>query len=659
MTIGRHSIFMPVNIAYIASYALAHISDLEIRLYDNVEKIIKDIDEWSPDIVGLSNYCWNTDLSSLVFRYAKKNNPNILTVAGGPDFPGETKKCEDYLLNKKEIDFYVYREGEIAFVNLVRLFLEIRNISSLKNECPDGTMSIGASQDIIVGKEISRIVDLDIIPSPYLNHLLDDWFDGSCAPSIETTRGCPFTCQYCRAANSCYNRIGQFSHYRIETELSYIAEKMQNYPGILLSICDTNFGIYKKDKEIINHIEKLQQKYNWPIDFDVTTGKAKYNEILDMIIQLGGSMRFYCAVQSLNPATLSFIKRKNISLDKYARNLERANENNVISVADLILPLPEETKETFLNGLENVMNSGIVYVYPFTTMMLMGTGLATDANREKYDMKTKFRIIPRMFGEYLGEKCFEVEEVCVATNTMSFDEYLECRGIILVASLLGSDQVDIIPLFLEELGISNFDFIYSVWSSIVVGDDVISQIYHEYISETISELWDSKEDIYDFYSQSENYNKLLKGEYGDNLLRKYKIKIILEHYKDLLDSFFTVIKILAKDRITEDMNDFLDDSNRWLFTVRRVDNLLRGEIDDRVEEINLLYDINKWYSSKSKNMSLSSYKHPVKYRIFYQDIEVLLQQIIQREKLFGKDCNYNIGKIMMDSNFDPFWRDCV
>ena len=34
-------------------------------------------------------------------------------------------------------------------------------------------------------------------------------------------------------------------------------------------------------------------------------------------------------------------------------------------------------------------------------------------------MKTKFRILPKQFGEYGGEKVFEIEKVCVGTNTMS------------------------------------------------------------------------------------------------------------------------------------------------------------------------------------------------------------------------------------------------
>ena len=73
-TVGRHSSFMPIGIGYIASYTLSKIDEdaLDIRLYDNPDDLIKDINNWKPKIIGLSNYCWNTELSSLIFKYTKK-----------------------------------------------------------------------------------------------------------------------------------------------------------------------------------------------------------------------------------------------------------------------------------------------------------------------------------------------------------------------------------------------------------------------------------------------------------------------------------------------------------------------------------------------------------------------------------------------------------
>lgn len=91
---------MPIGIAYIASYVSSQIDsdDIEVRLYDRPNEILKDIEQWIPDVVGLSNYCWNTELSRAVFNYAKGLNPETVCVGGGPEFSTDQTECRDYLL---------------------------------------------------------------------------------------------------------------------------------------------------------------------------------------------------------------------------------------------------------------------------------------------------------------------------------------------------------------------------------------------------------------------------------------------------------------------------------------------------------------------------------------------------------------------------------
>ena len=86
---GRHSIFMPIGIGFIGAYLLSHSPEdaIDLRLYDDPDMLLMDIDKWKPDVVGLSNYCWNSSVSCLVHRYAKKQNPQTLCISGGLDFP--------------------------------------------------------------------------------------------------------------------------------------------------------------------------------------------------------------------------------------------------------------------------------------------------------------------------------------------------------------------------------------------------------------------------------------------------------------------------------------------------------------------------------------------------------------------------------------------
>ena len=73
-------------------------------------------------------------------------------------------------------------------------------------------------------------------------------------------------------------------------------------------------------------------------------------------------------------------------------------------------------------------------------MMLCGAELGRDEAIKKYEMESKFRILPKQFGEYRGNKVFEIERICVGTNTMSYQGYLNFRNYSFILKLLGHQK---------------------------------------------------------------------------------------------------------------------------------------------------------------------------------------------------------------------------
>ena len=658
-TSGSHSVFMPINIGYIASYALTHLGPeaVEIRLYDNPNIILKDIQTWRPEVVGLSNYCWNSEVSKLVFRHAKKIIPEVICISGGPEFPIDHSECLVYLKKKPEIDFYVYFESELSFSRLIKKFLEGKKVSYLKNTPQEGAMSIHTQTgDLVFEKPIARLMNMDEIPSPYLNGLMDQWFNGCYAPSIETARGCPFSCGFCFTGQFWFNQLATFSTDRIKKELSYITQRMSKYPEVLLSICDSNFGMYKRDEDIAIHIRSLQDKYGWPNAFDVTTGKSNYDRILKIAEILKNKMLVTCSVQSLNEKTLEVIKRKNISLDEYQRINSEIKKRGMISVAELIAPLPEETKQSFFETSSSVVNAGVERIAQYTTMLLKGTYLASKECREKYRMQTKFRILPRQFGEYLGEKCFEIEEVCVATNTLLFDDYLEIRGFSLVSSFFSSEQFDLIHKHLQELKINTYDFLYHLWELIKSGKTELSEIYNCFIQETKEELWNSPGEIYNYFTKEENYKKLLNAELGDNLLRKYKTKILLERCIGAINLAYKVLKKIGGCLITDEFNKSLDSARIWMIAIRDVNTVFRSKINVD-QTLCLPYDVNAWYLEKTDSKPLTTYNTPSRYRVFYKT-DGFNTMLGESKKLYAGDLYFQVSKLLINWSIKNFWLQC-
>ncbi|MFZ0035303.1 MAG: cobalamin-dependent protein [Sedimentisphaerales bacterium] len=660
-TAGRHSVFMPIGIAYIASYLASHLDDgnVEVRLYDRPVEILKDIEQWKPTIVGLSNYCWNSELSRRMFDYAKEVNPDTVCIAGGPEFPSVLSDCKEYLLRRKAIDFYVYREGEVAFTKLIRKLAEGIVAFELKSEPQVGIMSIHPrTGDLVAGKPAPRLTNLDEIPSPYLNSLLERWFDGHYAPSIETTRGCPFSCGYCHTGLEWYNTIARFSVERIKAELSYIACRMTDYSDVFLAIFDANFGMYEQDEEVANHLARLRDDFGWPNSFNVSgVAKANHDRLMRISSVLNNKIPICSSVQSLNSETLKAIKRKNLPTDKYIEIHNEILRRGMHSICELIVPLPEETKASFFEGVKAVTNAGVKDVFAYTTMVLKGTYLDSQECREKYKMQTKFRLVPRQFGEYMGRKCFEIEEVCVATDSLSFEDYLDCRGLALVLSLLSHEQFDLISRHLVELGISRYEHLYYIWKLISYGRTELSKIYNEYLDETRKELWDNKESVYEYFTERENYEKLLTGDLGDNLVRKYRTKLLLECCVPAIKIAYSAIRAVAGESITREVQKSLEAAERWTISVRNVSFLRDGPLTDNVETLHLPYDVYGWYLSGSDSSPLVSYNTATDYKVFYSLVEIE-RLLDEGEKMFGRDISYRFGKAIIHWSIKKFWRKC-
>ena len=211
-TVGTHSNYVPINIGYIATYLLKKIpnANIDIRIETETNAIFNEIINWKPDVVGLSNYVWNSSLSNRMCEIAKEKNKNVLTILGGPEFPAGTgnrkiqdnvndktfTKCLNYLLKRPCVDYYAYSDGEVVFVEIIKNFLDknksVENLRK-KNQVIPGCASLSFDKtELLVGDYVARLgmegsvksEGRDEIPSPYLSGILDKFLNGKYVPAF-------------------------------------------------------------------------------------------------------------------------------------------------------------------------------------------------------------------------------------------------------------------------------------------------------------------------------------------------------------------------------------------------------------------------------------------------------------------------------------------
>ena len=658
---------IPINIGFIGSYVKYYFDkDIEINLFKYPKDVIEAIKNSPPDLIALSDYSWNSNLSECVAGIAKQYNPNCLTVQGGTNFPHQTNMQLNVLRQHPATDLHTIFEGEVAFYNIIERLIKSEN--SLKDffSSPiSGSVFIDpTTKNSKVQKLVStilpvRLKHLDVIPSPYLNGMLDKFFDGRLTPFIETNRGCPFKCSFCHTGADYFQKINNFSIERVNDEISYIGAKIAKTDIVNLHIADTNFGMFPRDKEICEALYKSQQKYGWPLQVMATTGKNNKERVIEITGILGKMFSVNMSVQSMNENVLDNIKRSNIKLDHYVDVNKHLNETGRSTKAELIIGLPGETKDTFIKGVEEVIDSGVSSTTIYTLMLLHGTDFKSPEYREKFGIKGKFRIVPLNFGEYNNEKIFDYEEVCIQNNDMSYEDYIYLRGYaLLVEVILNGRPFNEFFRYAEYLGESSTRFLKRLYDNIHTAPLQVKSILKDFENETRGELWDKEEDLIKYYSINKNYKKLLSGEVGGNLIYKYKSRSVAFTTKEWIDYISVQIKQLIKEKVktkNKINNALVETKSIEQFCRNKMNGLLdnNANTDDILE--NFDYDIPTWLNAKHNNdISKFKCKKPIKYKFHYTEEQILTRK--DNFNRYGSDVTALAKIVTRISNLESLFR---
>jgi|TARA_B110000046_G_C13014437_1_gene408017 radical SAM superfamily enzyme YgiQ (UPF0313 family) len=654
---------IPINIGFIGSYSKKMFGeDISIELFKYPKEVIEQIKKDPPDVIGFSNYSWNSNLSEYVASIAKDINPNIITIQGGTNFPHQTNLQEIFLRERPYTDFHTLLEGEIACSNIIeRIFNSNFDKEKIFNDPIDGVVFIHPNtKKFIKGNYIDRIKDLDEIPSPYLNGMLDKFFDGYLTPFIETNRGCPFTCSFCHTGSNYYHKLNKFSKQRVEDEINYIGEKAGKLKISNLHLADVNFGMYPQDRLTCEFLKKSKETHGWPKQIMATTGKNSKDRVMEITNILGDMFSINMSMQSMDEQVLKNIKRANIKLDHMIDVNNHLIEQGRSTKAELIVGLPGESKKTFLNGLDNVLNSNSTAVTIYTLMMLHGTEFKNPEYREQFGYLGKFRIVPLNFGNYENKKIFDYEEVGVQTKDLSYDDYLYLRVIaLLVESLHNGRPFNEFFLYAKNYNIQPASLLKILYDNIPSASKGIQELIKDFIDETKGELWDSEEKLLEFYRKEENYLKLKNGELGGNLIYKYKSKNIVENSNDWIELFERQLhKEIIKKNLNIKNKELIKSelSEISKFCKLKTNGLLNPLINTNPISYNFNYNILDWIDNYEMDSNLNKYllKKKEKYIFSYTKEQIEVRDDVF--KRYGTSINALSKIVTRISNLESQFR---
>lgn len=367
---------------------------VEFTIKEPTLNIVTDLYQEKPDLVGFSCYIWNIEETIHVIRMLRVVSPQTKIVLGGPEVSYDVH----YWLRRLEglVDFIIMGEGEYSFKQLLRYFHE---------ELPlDEVPGIAYLQDgqIKIHPQPKKI-DLRELASPY-RFEEDREFISKRIQYIETSRGCPFSCQFC--LSSIEVGVRYFNREKIKDDIRYLMDNGAK----TIKFVDRTFNISRSYAMEMFQFLIDEHKPGVVFQFEITADIMR-PEVIQFLNEHApeGLFRFEIGVQSTNDYTNELVKRKQ-NFEKLKRTVTMVKEGGKIDQhLDLIAGLPEENYESFRKTFNDVFEMRPEELQLGFLKLLRGTGLRIEAEKFGYT--------------YVDLAPYEI----LSNNVLTFDEIIRIK----------------------------------------------------------------------------------------------------------------------------------------------------------------------------------------------------------------------------------------
>lgn len=299
------------------------------------QKMRDYVRHYNPKAVGISCLTPAKDLVDKITVLVKKTNNDIKVIVGGhhPTF------CPEETLQNFNIDYVIRGEGERSLAELVR---KIKSNNLSLNSIPG--LSYRESDYIVNNPERNLIADLDLLPFPARDLVIDCDFNRYKSHYIATARGCPYTCSFCSDRRLWHRKVRRRS---VENVIEEIKHLIHIYDIDFIDFVD---GTFTYDTSYLHKFcrNMIQEKIrvNWRCT-------ARYDNINEEVLDLmkkancGG---LYLGLESGSERILKSVNKR-ITIEDIVKASELVSRSGILSVTAVMFGLPQEDR----NDLESTL----------------------------------------------------------------------------------------------------------------------------------------------------------------------------------------------------------------------------------------------------------------------------------------------------------------
>lgn len=327
---------LSLRLLYVACQSDHDIDFKEYTIKDDSLHIIEDIIKQEVEVIAFSVYIWNLEQIQEICYQLKQRKPDLILILGGPEVSYDI----DYFLDMFTIDYVISGEGEEALPELLEQLerhqeVQIQGVSS--NDKRDYQQT-----------KILNLSTIEAFESPYLLQR-DEKDMGNRILYFETSRGCPYKCQYC--LSSLEKGLRFFSQEYITQQL----EKILQTGVKTIKFLDRSFNA--KTEHALFILDYLSTHYQSGMQFQFEiNGDVLDQRIIDFIKNKAPKnlFRFEIGIQSTYEPTNEVVKRYQ-DFERLSVVIQQLQDSQRVDLhLDLIAGLPLEDLPRFATSFDEV-----------------------------------------------------------------------------------------------------------------------------------------------------------------------------------------------------------------------------------------------------------------------------------------------------------------
>ncbi len=327
------------------------------------ERLLPALQANPPRILGLGVYIWNVSLLTEIVSSIRQTLPETLVVLGGPEISHEYEDTRLFA----DAHYLVRGEGEIAFARLARALLA--------GEQPEQK---------VIDAPPPNLAELTL---PYAAYTDEDIAHRMLY--VETSRGCPFQCEFC--LSSIERSVRYFPLGPFLAAMEQLIERGARH----FKFVDRTFNVHRERMDAVLDFFQARWRDGMQLHFEIVPDRLDRHTLERIQAMPPEGLHLEAGVQTFHPGAQAAISRCQ-DLEKTEANLRfLREETGALLHADLIAGLPGESWESWRDGFNRLWALRPHVIQAGILKRLRGTPIArhTATHRMRYASEPPYEIL--------------------------------------------------------------------------------------------------------------------------------------------------------------------------------------------------------------------------------------------------------------------------